>query len=285
MKKIAKELRTYCENYLNNLKKDNPELCSEIKSKLFIAGGAITSLILGETPNDIDFYINNEDNKFDRIEKLKQYYYDKYISKNLVEKNENSKAKLVSLDDSYPPHFYKNLNPVNDFDLEFWSPSAITLKNKYQIITRSCDNPSETIDSFDFSHCVGYYSFSDDVLFISNEMYKSISTKTLFYRTSLYPFSAILRMKKFLTRGWKINTGNILKIAIDLSKFNITDVNSMARISNQIYDARGDFDEFEELSKNISEREINEKDLFKLIDEIFEETTEFDYYRLMKKER
>ena len=44
------------------------------------------------------------------------------------------------------------------------------------------------------------------------------------YQGSRYPVTSIIRMKKFLKRGWNISAGEILKICMQISELNLHDV-------------------------------------------------------------
>ena len=44
------------------------------------------------------------------------------------------------------------------------------------------------------------------------------------YRGSKYPICSIIRMRKFIKRGWHINAGQILKICMQISELDLNDL-------------------------------------------------------------
>ena len=53
---------------------------------------------------------------------------------------------------------------------------------------------------------------------------EAILTKELRYVGSKYPLCSLFRLKKFVERGWRVNAGQILKIAMNLQTFNLNDL-------------------------------------------------------------
>ena len=48
-------------------------------------------------------------------------------------------------------------------------------------------------------------------------------SRTLVYAGSQYPLCSVIRTRKFIKRGWRINAGQYLKMAMQLSKLDMTD--------------------------------------------------------------
>ena len=48
-----------------------------------------------------------------------------------------------------------------------------------------------------------------------------MTSRTLIYTGSLYPIASLFRSKKFLSRGWGISVGEYLKIAFQISKLDL----------------------------------------------------------------
>src|SRR5690606_18878685 len=104
----------------------------------------------------------------------------------------------------------------------FLSSNAITLSNKLQLILRFYGEPDEIHKNYDFVHCTSYYDHKDKQLTLRPEALEAILTKELRYVGSLYPLCSIIRLRKFIARGWTINAGQILKMALQLSKMDLT---------------------------------------------------------------
>ena len=74
--------------------------------------------------------------------------------------------------------------------------------------------------SFDFVHCVSYFSYSTGLV-LNKFALESILAKELKYIGTFYPVSCLIRMNKFVSKGWRISNSEILKIAYDLSQKNL----------------------------------------------------------------
>lgn len=114
----------------------------------------------------------------------------------------------------------------------FISSNAITLSNDIQIIVRFYGEPDKLHETFDFVHTEAYATFKPvstkvhvNELCIPKQVYEHTINKTLKYTSSKYPLCSLFRIRKFINRGWTINAGQILKIAMDLNKLDLTDIN------------------------------------------------------------
>lgn len=106
----------------------------------------------------------------------------------------------------------------------FLSSNAITLSNKIQIIIRFWGEPEEIHKNYDYIHCTNYWTSWDKNLITTTKALEAILAKELVYVGSKYPLCSIFRMRKFIQRGWSINTGQILKMAMQLNELDLTDV-------------------------------------------------------------
>jgi len=104
----------------------------------------------------------------------------------------------------------------------FFSPNAITLSDKIQIVLRFHGDNEAIHKTFDFIHATNYFTFKEGLV-TNTRALESIITKQLFYQGSLYPLTSIIRMKKFINRGWSISAGEILKILYQVSVLNLND--------------------------------------------------------------
>jgi hypothetical protein len=106
----------------------------------------------------------------------------------------------------------------------FFSSNAITLSDKIQIVTRFYGNPEEIHSNFDYVHATNYWTSDEGKLVLNIEAYEACHNKELIYVGSKYPVCSLFRMRKFLDRGFTITAGEILKIAMNVNEFNLTDV-------------------------------------------------------------
>jgi hypothetical protein len=120
--------------------------------------------------------------------------------------------KAIKKDGDAPKESYR---PV------FLSSNAITLSDKIQIIMRFYGPPEEIHTNFDFVHCTNYWYSGDRKLCLNKDALASILTKELRYVGSLYPLSAMMRIRKFYRRGWWLSAGQQLKIAWQINSLEL----------------------------------------------------------------
>jgi len=109
-------------------------------------------------------------------------------------------------------------NPV------FISSNAVTLTDKIQLIVRFYGEPGQIHDTYDYEHTKAYYDYGEQELVIPKRVYELIVNKKLVYSGSKYPVASLFRMRKFIQRGWNINAGQILKMAMQVSHLDLSNV-------------------------------------------------------------
>lgn len=114
---------------------------------------------------------------------------------------------------------------VKDYEPVFLSSNAITLTSDIQLVLRFFGEPDEIHGNYDFAHCMNYYDYGADEVYLRQEALESILSKTLIYKGSLYPIASIIRTRKFIKRGWKISAGQYLKMIFQCGDLNLHDVN------------------------------------------------------------
>jgi len=106
----------------------------------------------------------------------------------------------------------------------FLTDNAITLSNKIQLIIRFYGSPEKIHENYDFIHCTNYWTSKDNKLVLHPKALESIITKQLYYSGSKYPICSFIRTRKFLKKGWYINAGQMLKICLQISKLDLTNL-------------------------------------------------------------
>lgn len=221
-------------------------LRSKVKKNLLVSGGSIVSMLLKEEINDYDVYIKD----MDVLINLAKYYIkdystsvsaitildgrkrDKYLNhceieglyKIAIDNLKSDQVKLFFEDRTGGKRVEGVSKDSPQYLPIYFSPNAIALSNKIQIVTRFHGNNEEIHKTFDFIHATNYFTFEDGLV-TNKEALESIITKQLKYQGSLYPLTSIIRMKKFIKRGWNINAGEILKIMFQISELNLHDFN------------------------------------------------------------
>ena len=98
------------------------------------------------------------------------------------------------------------------------------LSDRIQLVIRFYGEPREIHDTYDFVHCMNYWDSNSEDLTLNPEALEAILSKTLVYKGSKYPVCSVIRARKFINRGWKINAGQYLKIAFQISELDLKDV-------------------------------------------------------------
>jgi len=106
----------------------------------------------------------------------------------------------------------------------FLTSNAITLSGKIQIVLRFYGEPDEIHGNYDFVHCTNYWSSWDNNLVLRPAALEALLSKELRYVGSKYPICSIVRLRKFIERGWRVNAGQILKMAMQISELNLKDI-------------------------------------------------------------
>jgi hypothetical protein len=106
----------------------------------------------------------------------------------------------------------------------FLSTNAITLSHKIQVVVRFFGEPDEIHENYDFAHCTCYWTSRDDgQLVLRPAAMEALLTRELRYVGSKYPLCSLIRLRKFIQRGWAVNAGQILKMVIQLQDLNLKD--------------------------------------------------------------
>jgi hypothetical protein len=151
----------------------------------------------------------------------------------------------------------------------FLSTNAITLSGKIQLVLRFYGEPSDIHENYDFVHCTNYWQSRGDSsgVCLNLPALESILSKELRYVGSKYPLASLIRIRKFVARGWTINAGQILKIVMQL---NDLDLNNLDILRDQLTGV--DVAYFVQLVARLKERDpakVNTAYLVEIIDRMF----------------
>lgn len=235
-----------------------------VKDNSIISGGAITSLLLNEKPNDYDIYFRNKET----LLKVCHYYADKFNANHpFMQNNFGKRIECTVLDCATIPENASNARvkmmiksdgvygtlPANDRSEEgavinmvtvldnvasdevektvhdkynpvYITTNAITLSNSIQLIVRFYGEPDIIHSNYDYEHTKACWCSWNNALIISKSVYECVLNKTLKYTGSLYPICSAFRMRKFISRGWTISAGQILKMAFHINQLNLNDI-------------------------------------------------------------
>ena len=223
-------------NFVESIKDE--EVRELARKNSFITGGAIVSMLLDEEVNDYDYYFKDKETAF----KVLEYYVNEFNEKNgthaVAQDNDGVLQVYImsqgvlgqpeghELDVDNQEGLFKHDNDeIAEFTPVFLSSNAISLKGGVQLIFRFYGEPEIVHESYDFIHAKSYWDPKTNELVMPAKTLEAILTKELVYTGSKFPLASILRAKKFIRRGWTINAGQYLKMALQLNELNLLDVN------------------------------------------------------------
>lgn len=256
-KTIEKIINKKFDNLLESI--SDSSVKEVLRKNTIITGGCIVSMFLNEDINDYDLYFRT----FDSAKKVAEYFVDLYLKNKkekdkvvpkLFVESENDRIRIVvkssgiesETADNLDYRFFEQLDPGSPQQEEFidglmeviakdskdkndkYKPifitsNAITLTNDMQLILRFYGEPDDIHESYDFVHCTNYWTSWEKKLTLRKDALQSIIEKQLIYTGSLYPICSVMRLRKFINRGWSINAGQIFKICYQISKLDLDD--------------------------------------------------------------
>lgn len=238
-KNIAKALKSKLDDWCKNI--DDEDIIKTIKESTIITGGALVSLLNGEKPNDYDIYFKDKES----VLKIAQYYAKKWNEthqdRSLVEIKEESEriqcfiqseGAVIEEDDSTietEPFIEETEEEQKQekpkYRPKYFSTNAISLSDSIQIVIRFYGDVNEIHKNYDFVHCTCSYDYKNNKVNLPSEALEAIINKELIYVGSKYPLCSIIRTRKFLNRGYTINAGQYLKMALQLNELDLKDLN------------------------------------------------------------
>ena len=227
-----------------------------------VTGGCIASMLLGEAVNDFDLYFRTHETakalamyyvgKFNTSSTAKFKDGKRKIAVSVRDDDGRIKivvksAGIASEGESSGYQYFEQLDPSSDaaskyvddiadaaeqaenakgekFRPVFLSTNAITLSDKVQLVTRFYGEPDDIHQNYDFAHVTNYWSSWDSHLELRPAALLALIERRLIYQGSLYPICSIIRTRKFIGRGWHINAGQYLKMCMQVSELDLSDV-------------------------------------------------------------
>jgi hypothetical protein len=203
---------------------------------------------MGEKVHDYDYYFRDQNTCLAVTEYFVDQFNKNHAKKAEVKQDADGRIRIyigssgVAGDDETEPDMpdYENdpmqTNITPESDLEhieekpkyepvYLTSNAITLRGRVQLVIRFYGDPDEIHKNYDFIHCTNYWTSKDRKVVLNQDALESILSKELFYSGSKYPLCSIIRTRKFITRGWTINAGQYLKMAMQLNELDLTDIN------------------------------------------------------------
>jgi hypothetical protein len=227
-KTIEKQLKYIHSKWCNSITDETVR--NLVKMNTIITGGAIASMLLQEEVNDYDMYFRNKET----VLALCAYYIKQVEACAIVQKKSIPSlltkevdgrisifipsAGIIKFNASHKSYKLNSFLPI------FITGNAITLSDKVQLVIRFYGEPEEIHANYDFEHTKSYWSSWDNKLVIPGTSAEALLARELRYTGSKYPLSSIIRTRKFINRGWSINAGEYLKMAVQLNQLDLLDV-------------------------------------------------------------
>lgn len=240
-KNISKALHAKLNKWLESI--GDVEVSKCIKDNAIITGGSIVSLLCGEEPNDYDVYFKTKES----VVKVATYYAELWnkahqgktqVSIMVHEETGRVTAFVQSkgiaiedgesaVDDNTEPDVAESEDEAKAdkpaYRPRYFSTNAISLSDKIQLVIRFYGSVDEIHTNYDFVHCTCSYDYKTNKVNLPAPALESIINKELYYTGSKYPLCSIIRTRKFISRGWIINAGQFLKMALQLNELDLKD--------------------------------------------------------------
>jgi len=253
-KTIKTVLRRKTNAWLESI--EDKEVRSMASMNAIVTGGSIASMLLGDKPNDFDIYFQDRDTLYAVADYYRKVFNKKMNSEMVQIKKDNDgrvrlwirSAGIAGAEETEQgyQYFEGDLDPDSTAAADYldqlglakdkqpgekpkYSPivlteNAITLSNDIQIVLRFHGSPDQIHKNFDFVHCMNYWESGTNHLELRKDALESILAKELRYNGSKYPICSVMRLRKFLSRGWTINAGQILKMSFQISELDLNDL-------------------------------------------------------------
>jgi len=286
---------------------EDESLRIEALNNSIVTGGAITSMLLGELPNDYDVYFKNAE----IAEKIANYYLKKLpeihndrVSNCEVRRDSNRVSIFIrsagiageNVDQEQYEYFEmtdgmgvskyldgisSSLENKEKYTVVYMTTNAITLSDGIQLIIRFIGEPEKIHKNYDFVHTTNWYT--NGQLYLNPAAMESTLSKELKYIGSLYPICSMFRLKKFIKRGWTITAGEMLKIAWDINKLDLSKIDIL---QDQLVGVDAAyFNQIINILKSESNQSIDRTYIFELVNRVFDEYDADEVQELMLKKK
>ncbi len=170
------------------------------KHKVFIAGGAITSLFCNRDINDIDIYFRDESSLLSLVEE--------FWDDNLYIVSHTKKAT------QYNFSYMKNDIPIQLIHFKYFN------------------SPEDIFKTFDYTVCMGCFDFNTEEFVLHDDFLKHNSQRLLKFNSDTeYPIVSLLRVQKYEKRGYVISKPEFIRIILTCMN---TEINSYEELKDQI---------------------------------------------------
>lgn len=184
----ADKIEKLLQGVMNNLLKSitSEKIKTILTERSFITGGCIPSMLLDEFVNDFDIYLIVQED----ADTIKKYYESLEVNELDLKGTKVYLPKLIT-------------------------DNSVNLTDKVQIILKFCGQPADIVAKFDWKHIKSWWCCNNG-LHLCDDVYKLIVEKDLVYTGSEFPLSSVLRLRKFIKKGWHVSTKTMTNIVLDV---------------------------------------------------------------------
>lgn len=247
-KNIKKHLKAKIKDWADSIQDEAVK--KVVLENTIVTGGALVSLLTGDTVHDYDVYLRTKEAVITvaeyYVKKWNERHPDKPVSlrvndetgrvdcfvqsKGIADENEDQKSMIAynfNQDTGEPEDAEPETDDSKDkekYRPRFITSNAISLSDKVQVIIRFYGEVEEIHKNYDFAHCTCAWSSWDNEVMLPVKALECIINKELYYIGSKYPLCSIVRTRKYIERGYHINAGQYVKMAMQLNELELTDI-------------------------------------------------------------
>ena len=188
--KVCENLKSTSEEFLNLFPED---MKNKLKDNFYLAGGCIYSLYNDKIPNDYDVFLYTPELKNDLVS---------FFTKHIVKQKHGGLS-------------FGNYKGNKILKTKY----AISIGDKFQIITKYIGLPQSVTSEFDFKHNMFYYEPCVNTVDCHTSVnFSYLRTKEMYFNTlrARDLCGVVLRLPKFISRGMTIQKKEIAKILTKL---------------------------------------------------------------------
>lgn len=180
-KQIEKLLSGVIKNFLESVK--DSAIRDIIKNNSYVTGGCIPSMLSKDFVNDFDIYFYTTE----QANAVKDYFGSSHTN-----------------------------NKDEKFHVNLITDNSVNLSDKIQLIIKFVGDPIFVTEKFDWQHIKSWYDCKEEKLHLTPDVYQLVVEKELIYTGSEYPLSSLLRLRKYIKKGWSVSNATILHIALEV---------------------------------------------------------------------
>lgn len=184
-----------------------PALISKIKEigGIYLCGGALTSIFRRADINDFDLYFSKQES----FEQLNSFL-----------SGTSSGFKEVFKSDNAVTYLGDTLNSSGENSNPLIKNKKIQLIKKEQVFRKTVE---DVLSCFDFTICQAAYLFDKD-MFVSHEnfIFDLAKRELILNEKCSTPLNTLIRLRKFLSRGFEMPPKQMFKLAILVNKLDLS---------------------------------------------------------------